>query len=396
MAGISALGTNYSLPNYTGILHALTPADTPLFSSIGGLTGGGQTTSTEFEWQKYDLRDASQPAVVEGADAPTLTGRVRGNVTNVVQIHHSAVGVAYSKAAAFGQKAGTNNAMQNPVTNELDWQVEQELKAMVRDVNYSFWNGTYQKPSDNNTARKTRGLIAAITTNAQIADEVIAGNGASVWEADDEVITEAAHGLVVGDRVRIAITSGATGATAGYYWVKTVPSSSTFTVSPTKGGTTQAISADGVVDVYKTTALTIARLNGLMQAIWDAGGMAESETATLAVNSGLKLSISQLYANAYGKFMETSRNVGGVNFQTITTDFGTLNLMLDRFIPQGTLAVLSLEQLRPVYLEVPEKGHFFAEPLAKTGATDRTQLYGEAGLEYGNEIAHGKIEGLPY
>jgi hypothetical protein len=396
MAGITALGTNYNLPNYTGILHALTPADVPLFSAIGGLTGGGQTTSTEFEWQTYDLRDPSQPAAVEGADAPTLTGRVRANVTNVAQIHHSAVGVAYSKLAAVGQKAGTNNDAMNPVRSELDWQVEQELKAMVRDINYSFWQGVYQKPSDNNTGRKTRGLLAAITTNAQIADEAIAGNGASVWEADDEVITEAAHGLVVGDRVRVAITSGATGATAGYYWVKTVPTSSTFTISATKGGTTTAISADGVVDVYKTTALTIPKFNNLLQAIYDGGGLSEQETATIGVNSGLKVELSELYAGAYGKYTETSRNVGGVNLTTIVTDFGTLNIMLDRQVPQGTLTVLSLEQLRPVYLEMPTKGHFFAEPLAKTGATDRTQIYGEVGLEYGSEKAHGKLEGLPY
>lgn len=396
MAGITALGTNYNLPNYTGILHALTPADTPFFSAIGGLTGGGQVTSTEMEWQTYDLRDPSQPAIVEGADAPTLTGRVRGNVTNVVQIHQSAVGVAYSKAAAFGLKSGTNNEAMNPVRSELDWQVEQELKAMVRDVNYSFWQGVYQKPSDNNTGRKTRGLLAAITTNAQLADETAVGNLDSVWEADDEVITEATHGLAVGDRVRIAIDSGATGATAGYYWVKTVPTANTFTVSPTKGGTTQAISADGVVDVYKQTPLTITRLNNLLQAIYDNGGLSEQETATIAVNSGLKVELSELYANAYGKFTETSRNVGGVNLTTLVTDFGVLNIMLDRQIPQGTLAVVALEMCRPVYLEIPGKGHFFAEPLAKTGATDRTQLYGEVGLEYGAERVHGKIEGLPY
>jgi hypothetical protein len=396
MAGISALGTNYNLPNYTGILHALTPADTPFFSAIGGLTGGMQTTSTEFEWQTYDLRDATQPEIVEGADAPTLAGRVRANVTNVVQIHQSAVGVAYSKAAAVGLKAGSNNDMPNPVRSELDWQIEQELKAMVRDVNYSFWNGSYQKPTDNNTGRKTRGLLAAISTNAHVADETLVGDGDSAWEADNEVITEASHGLAVGDRVRLDINSGATGASSGYYWVVSVPSTSTFTVSPTKGGSTQAISVDGVVDVYKCAPLTIDKLNTLMQAVWDNGGMTESETATIAVNSGLKVELSSLYANAYGKFQETSRTVGGVNLTTIVTDFGILNVMLDRFIPQGTLAVVSLEQCAPVYLEVPGKGHFFAEELAKTGATDRTQLYGEVGLQYGAERAHGKIEGLPY
>lgn len=402
MAGISALGTNYNLPNYTGILHALTPTETPFFSAIGGLTGGRQTTSTEFEWQTYDLRTATQPSALEGADAPTLTGRVRANVTNVVQIHQSAVGVAYSKLAAFGQKSGTNNAAQNPVASELDWQVRRELESMVRDINYSAINGTYQKPVDNTTARKTRGWLAAVTTNAVVADETLVGNGDSLWEADDEVITEAAHGLAVGDRVRIAIDSGATGATAGYYWVITVPSSSTFTVSTSKGGSVQAITADGVVDVYKQTALTIAKFNNFLQGIYDNGGMSDLETIAVVVNSGLKVELSELFGNAYGKFTEMSRNVGGINLKTIVTDFGDLNVMTERMMPQGTLGIAELGQFAPVYLEIPDaenggmKGHFFAEPLAKTGATDRTQLYGEFGLEYGNQLKHGKLEGLPY
>ena len=166
MAGISGLGTNYNLPNYTGILFQLTPSDTPFFSAIGGLTGGLQTTSTEFEWETFDLRDAAQPAVVEGATAPTAEGRVRANVTNVVQIHQEKVSVAYSKIAAIGLKAGTINEAPNPVRNEVDWQVEQMLKQMVRDVEYSFLRGAYQKPANNSTGRKTKGLLEAITANA--------------------------------------------------------------------------------------------------------------------------------------------------------------------------------------------------------------------------------------
>ena len=75
MAGITGLGTTFNLPNYTGELFALTPDDTPLLSSIGGLTGGGQTTSTEFEWQTYDLGDPGQDVALEGADAPTAEER---------------------------------------------------------------------------------------------------------------------------------------------------------------------------------------------------------------------------------------------------------------------------------------------------------------------------------
>jgi hypothetical protein len=48
-----------------------------------------------------------------------------------------------------------------------------------------------------------------------------------------------------------------------------------------------------------------------------------------------------------------------------------------------------------VFLETPGKGHFFEEPLAKTGASDEVQIYGEIGLEYGKETAHGLYRGLP-
>ncbi|MEO3922703.1 DUF5309 family protein [Micromonosporaceae bacterium B7E4] len=396
MAGISALGTTYNLPNYTGILFQLTPADTPLFSAIGGLTGGRQTTSTEFEWQTYDLRDATQPATVEGADAPTLTGRVRANVTNVAQIHQSAVGVSYTKLAAYGQKAGSNNDLANPVRDELDWQVAQELRAMVRDINYSFINGTYQKPVDNTTGRKTRGLLAAITTNVVTMNESLVGDGGSTWTAATDVITEASHGLAVNDRVRLDILTGSTGQVDGFFYVNTVPSTSTFTVSATKGGSTALISADGTVDVYKQLPVSVSKLGDLMQMVYDNGGMSESETATIITNSAGKRHISSAYAEYAGKFTETSRNVGGVNVDTIVTDFGTVNVMLDRQMPQGTLVVASLEQLAPVFLEIPGKGHFFAEELAKTGATDRTQLYGEVGLAYGNEKSHGKLTGFTF
>lgn len=322
MAGqITGLGTTYNLPNYTGILYSLTPADTPFFSAIGGLTGGGQTDAIEFEWQTYDLRAAGQNVALEGADAPTGASRVRANVSNLVQIQHETVEVSYTKLAATQAKAGINNAERNPVANEADWQIEQMLKQMVRDVEYSFINGTYVKPADNTTARKTRGLLEAITTNVVAAP-------------DDD------------------------GAGAG---------------------TTGMLTQDLVLD--------------LMQSVWDNGGIQESDTATLLCNSFQKRQLTKIFITD-GNFRESSRTVGGVRVQTLETDFGTLNLMLDRHMPADQVAVVSLEQCMPVFQEIPGKGHFFAEPLARTGATDRTQLYGEVGLMYGNERTHGKITNL--
>jgi hypothetical protein len=51
-------------------------------------------------------------------------------------------------------------------------------------------------------------------------------------------------------------------------------------------------------------------------------------------------------------------------------------------------------ELAPVFLRVPGRGFLVAEPLAKTGASDRFQIYGEVGLRYGNERSHGKITNL--
>ena len=67
---------------------------------------------------------------------------------------------------------------------------------------------------------------------------------------------------------------------------------------------------------------------------------------------------------------------------------------IDRALPADAIAVVSLEQVAPVFLNIPGKGVLFEEELAKTGAADKTQIYGEIGLEYGNQAAHGVLRGL--
>lgn len=126
----------------------------------------------------------------------------------------------------------------------------------------------------------------------------------------------------------------------------------------------------------------------LMQDVWDAGGIREAETRTLIVNSFYKRATTEAFITGKN-YQEQSRNVGGVDLQTIETDFGRLNVMLDADCP--TPVVASLEDLAPRFLEIPNKGHFFVEPLAKTGASDKLQIYGEIGLEYGNQRKHGKL-----
>ena len=391
MSGITGLGTTYNLPNYTGILYGLTPQETPFLSAIGGLSGGRQTTSPAFEWETFDLRACSQPEVVGGATAPTAQQRVRGNVANVVQIHQEKVSISYSKLAATGAKAGINNDQPNPVGNELDCQVEQMLKRMARDVEYSFIGGVYQSPSDNSTARKTRGIISAISTNAM--DVKGAALPTVTATASTDKIASTGHGLVNGDSVVFTALTGGAGLVVGVPYFVINKGTNDFEVSLVKGGTKVGITSDAsAATAYKLTAMTTTHVNEAIQRVYDNGGM--DGTTTLLVNSNQKMALTSVFASAYGKFVETSRTVAGVSVDQLQTDFGILNVMLSRFVPKHQVLIAQLGQCAPVFLEVPGKGHFFAEPLAKTGSSDDVQLYGEVGLAYGNEKAHGLLSGL--
>ncbi|MCS7484659.1 DUF5309 domain-containing protein [Umezawaea endophytica] len=157
----------------------------------------------------------------------------------------------------------------------------------------------------------------------------------------------------------------------------------------------------GILDATRTNVitnatakpLTEAMVIDLLQKVWENGGIQVSETATLMCNAWQKRQLTTEFVTKKN-YQEATRNVGGVAVTTIETDFGRLNIMLNRYMPTDVVQVVSLDQCAPVLLESPGKGFLFSEPLAKTGSTDRAQIYGEIGLEYGPEIAHGKITGL--
>ena len=399
MAGITGQGDTFDLPNYVGELFAVTPEDTPFLSAIGGLTGGESASATLFQWQGYDLRDASATRQrLEGADAPTAEARVRFNVNNVVEVHQEALELSYTKLAATGQfnSTGSSHAGQvglmgsNPVLNELDWQIAQHLKQIARDFEKSLITGTFNNPSTNATARRTRGILEATSTNATTKGTTV---GTATIESDTEVWTITTHGLAVGDQIVVgSLTGGATSVLVEdtIYYVLTAPDANTFTVSTRPGGSAVAFGTDGGAAVYEPTPITDTIMFDLLQQVWENGGIQESETATVMVGASLKRALTKIFIKDRN-FQETTRNVGGVSLQTFECDFGRLNLMLNRHMPTSTLSVVSLEECAPVFLPIPGKGFLFVEELARSGAAEKRQIYGEMGLKYGNEKAHGKL-----
>ena len=392
----AALGTTYNLPNFVGELFGLTPTETPFLSMIGGLTGGQPTTSKEFTWQNYDLADAAQPSIAEGAD-PVLAGRVRDETINVTEIHQKGVKISYTKSAAVGSLGPMSTRVwsimgNQPVQDELSWQMQLAIEEAARDVEVSFLTGTYTHPTSN-TARGTRGLVTAATTNhIQVGDTATERTFTAADTGD--LFTHTAHGLVVGDEIEISTagTGGGPLALGTHYWVATTASADTFQVSTSDSDPVNnilAITADtvGTWKYIKCRPLTTSVADDLVLAMFDSG--APLRMPVLLVNGYNKQQFSSLYGYA-----PEDRNIGGVNIQVIETDFARLGIVADRHVPADTIVLADVSVCVPRFLTIPGKGHFFVEPLAKTGAYDIAQLYGEIGLEYGPERWHGKATGL--
>ena len=395
MGTVSGIGTTFNLPNFHGELITVTPTDTPLLSLSGGIGGGKKTTSTRFEWQTEDLRDPEIRARLEGADAPASEERSRANLDNVVQIFHESVSTSYTKEAATGQYKTVEAApwtsadgVPNPVADEHGHQVANALKTIARDVNYSFWHGREANPATNGSARQTGGLLEALSVNRVAVGEVTATTATDT--------ATGTHAFANGDKIVIT-DPGTTGLRVDrVYYVVSISTTVSFKIAATLGGAAITLGSSSITVIKAGAALTWDGFSGFMQGIFDNGGISEQETATLFVSSRQKRAISSAFANEFGKtdLFNGSRNVGGVNVQTIETDFGTLNVVIERALAPDTLAVVSLEQIDPVFLEIPSKGVLFEEALATTGSAQKSQIYGEIGLKYGNPLAHGVYRGL--
>ncbi len=155
-------------------------------------------------------------------------------------------------------------------------------------------------------------------------------------------------------------------------------------------GIYEAITKNVVEAEGKT--LNIWLLNQVVKKIADANG----DVSNLYVwtdNTG----INQLHGDAVelGVPMgEFRANEYGIRIRDLILPTATVHIAEGQFIEKGTALLLNFDVIRPIEQPVPGKGNFFLEPLAKTGAGEKYQLFGQIGLDYGNELFHGKITGL--
>lgn len=132
--------------------------------------------------------------------------------------------------------------------------------------------------------------------------------------------------------------------------------------------------ADGVKKVYEANAPQ----DGLV--LWcDATTMFQINAD--AVQNGLTV-------------IPAAREINGIKLSSVVTPLGVVYLYLGEFLPKGTALLLNLDVISPVYQPVPGKGNFFLEQLAKTGAGEQYQLFGQIGLDHGPEWYHAKFTGV--
>jgi hypothetical protein len=103
----------------------------------------------------------------------------------------------------------------------------------------------------------------------------------------------------------------------------------------------------------------------------------------------------QLAADAeQNGYVTTHGNVNGLSIDYILTPLGQIGLYLGEFLPAGTMGIFNPLVCAPVEQPTPGYGNFFRELLAKTGAGEKYQIFGQIGLDHGPEWFHGKISGI--
>ena len=146
----------------------------------------------------------------------------------------------------------------------------------------------------------------------------------------------------------------------------------------------------------------VTDMSGKPLGLWDIADMVKEIYGANAPSDGLCLwcdAITMFQVNADAvqnglTVVPAAREVNGIALSSVVTPLGIVYLYLGECLPAGTALLLNLDVIAPVYQPVPGKGNFFLEPLAKVGAGEKYQLFGQIGLDHGPEWYHGKFTGI--
>lgn len=326
--GAAGHGT-WNMPNFVGELFKLSPMETPLLSMIGGMSGGMQIAAPQFTWQDTLHR------------APALT--------------------ATDRTAIEGDDA------------KFQIQSRSERDNVAEIFQYGV-EMTYTKQA-------ATGLLGTSGSSPGTSAEQILGT----QPVQDEMAWQLQIKL---EQCALDLEISLLTGTFVY------PADGTARQMQGIIGAITTLSTDTDESDDWTTTNTIIKgkqmINETALSLY-VNGAPLSGNYVVMVGGAAKLLISGDFQEGNGNISPRSYNVFGVNVTDIETDFGRFPIALNRHLDTETVLFLNLDVLAPCFLPIPGKGHFFLEPLAKSGSYDRQQLYGEIGLKYGPEGWHAKV-----
>lgn len=149
-------------------------------------------------------------------------------------------------------------------------------------------------------------------------------------------------------------------------------------------GLVNLVNAENVVDA--TEALSESLMLDAMQKMWDHGSQGEYFTF---VNAGVKRLLNELFKNGQNVRVNIENGLAqvmGVTVQRVESDFGILNLVLDRHMDAKTMLILDLDQVQIAEL----RGTFF-EMLPKGGDYFKGHILNESTIKLLNSYSGSKL-----
>lgn len=155
----------------------------------------------------------------------------------------------------------------------------------------------------------------------------------------------------------------------------------------------------GLVNAITTN---VKAMGGSALTLWDIADGLKMIHESNAPTTGLALwcdatTLFQINADAAQNgltVVPAAREVNGISLSSVVTPLGVVYLYLGECLPAGTAMLLDLDVIAPVGQPVPGKGNFFLEELAKVGAGEKYQIFGQIGLDHGPEWYHAKFTGI--
>lgn len=167
---------------------------------------------------RYVLGKVGSPAFSNASTYSTANSNK--DALNAIRKSMNTRGVPDNRFGIVNSDVFETLAGDSRITNRYDGRsMDTDGQALGHLMNISGFQHLLEDPElDDNTDAATKNITGVAST--------------------DVITADAAHGQVVNDRVQIASLAGGTGMADGYFFVKTVPSTTTLTLAATRGGDT--------------------------------------------------------------------------------------------------------------------------------------------------------------